>query len=193
MSATRGIHIVWMTCGTWPPGDSGKPGHWSPLFDLYGRLKRAGDRTNPPDAMTYEHARSLMKEPAKVLRADEIDIVAGALGEYLGPGMDREPTPGKPGAMCYAAAIEPTHVHLLLGPVREDIGRFVGRLKGSSSSAARKHPANRDRRRTWASGYWKVFLFDDDAVGAVADYVAAHNTRRGLAAARLAWVTPLPG
>jgi hypothetical protein len=155
MSATRGIHIVWMTCGTWPPGDSGKPGHWSPLFDLYGRLKRAGDRTNPPDAMTYEHARSLMKEPAKVLRADEIDIVAGALGE--------------------------------------DIGRFVGRLKGSSSSAARKHPANRDRRRTWASGYWKVFLFDDDAVGAVADYVAAHNTRRGLAAARLAWVTPLPG
>ena len=37
----------------------------------------------------------------------------------------------------------------------------------------------------------KVFLFDDEAVRAVADYVAAHNVRRGLAAARFAWVTPL--
>ncbi|MDY7109027.1 MAG: hypothetical protein SYC29_10370 [Planctomycetota bacterium] len=95
--------------------------------------------------------------------------------------------------MCFAAAIEPTHVHLLLGPVREDIERFVGRLKGSSSRAARKHPANRDRRRTRAGGYWKVFLFDDDAVRAVADHLAARNVRRGLAAARFAWVPPLPG
>jgi len=93
--------------------------------------------------------------------------------------------------MCFAAAIEPTHVHLLLGPLREEIGRFVGRLKGSSSSAARRHPANRDRRRIWASGYWKVFLFDDDAVRAVADYIAARNVRRGFPAARFAWVTPL--
>ena len=193
MGATRGIHIVWTTYGTWLPGDPNKPGHWSPLFDMYGRLKRAGHRINVPDATTYEHARSLMKEPVKVLRADEIEVVAEALDEYLGPGMDPALTPGKPGAMCFAAAIEPMHVHLLLGPVREDIGRFIGRLKGSSSSAARKHPANRDRQRIWASGYRKVFLFDDEAVRAVADYVAAHNVRRGLAAARFAWVMPLAG
>lgn len=178
---------MWTTYGTWLPGDPAKPGHWSPLFDLYGRLKRAGHQINLPDVTTYEHARSLMKEPAKVLGPDEIAFVGDALGEWLRPVGRPAASPGKPGAMCVAAAVEPTHVHLLIGPVQENIGRFVGRLKGKSSSAARGHPENWDRRRIWGTGYWKVFLFDDEAVEAVAEYVIAHNRRRGLADVPFEW------
>jgi len=85
IGATRGIHIVWTTYGTWLPGDPAKPVHWSPLFDVYGRLRRAGHRLNLPDADTHRHARSLMKEPAKVLEDDEPSIVAEVMGRYKRP------------------------------------------------------------------------------------------------------------
>ena len=91
---------------------------------------------------------------------------------------------------CYAAAIEPTHVHLLLGALEENIAQFVGRLKGTSSSAALKLPHNRDRRRIWTAGYWKVFLFDESAMRAVIEYIESHNRRAALPAA-FDWITPI--
>lgn len=189
----------------WLPGDPAKPGHWSPLYDVYGRLIRAGHQINLPDVTTYEHARSLMKEPAKVLSAEECRIVADVLGSHIAPalaGVDvRGPgapggamvTPAKAGANCvraFACAIEPTHVHLLVGPVREDIGRFVDRLKGTTSSALLQYPDNWRRKRIWTNGYWKVFLFDLDALPPVAGYIEDHNTRAGRLASPYTWLAP---
>ena len=182
MGATRGIHIIWTTYGTWLPGD--RRGHWSALLDLYGRLKRAGHQLNMPDTETHSRARSLMKESSKTLTIAEIQMVANVLGKYLAPGL-----PGA--ASCHACAIESAHVHLLLGPVGEPIGTFVGRLKGASSSAALRRPDNHGRKRIWTAGYWKAFLFEDEAVHAVAEYIEAHNTRRGLPAAPFPWISPV--
>lgn len=182
MGATRGIHVIWTTYGTWLPGD--RRGHWSAMLDLYGRLKQAGHQLNMPDAETHSRARSLMKESPKELTIDDIHIVTDILGSYLAPG--------SPGATsCHACAIEPAHVHLLLGPVGEPIGTFVGRLKGASSSAVLRRPGNHGHKRIWTAGYWKVFLFEDEAVYAVAEYIEAHNTRRGLPPAPFPWITPI--
>lgn len=200
MGITVGIHLIWTTYGTWLPGDPSKPGHWSPLFDVYGRLKRSGHRLNVPDPVTYAHARSLMNEPAKTLSDDERRMVANVIGVYLAPalaGANCE-APGKPGAKwgekreivrAYACAIEPTHVHLLVGPVREDIGRFVGRLKGAASSALLTLPCNRGRTRIWTAGYWKVFLFDHEAFHAVRTYVERHNIRSGRPVSPYEWLS----
>lgn len=89
-----------------------------------------------------------------------------------------------PRCRVLALAIEATHFHLLTGPLRggESIGRFVGRLKGRTSSAVLNLPDNADRKRVWTSGYWKVFLFDDHGVEMVREYIENHNVRRGLAA-----------
>lgn len=219
MGSTLGIHLVWTTYGTWLPGDPSKSGHWSPLFDAYGRLRRAGQQINLPDRATHAHARSLMNEEPKVLTAEECHIVAQVLGSHIAPALagenarrslsaksthapkpmgNRTITPAEAGAQCppgdtvraYACAIEPTHVHLLIGPVREDIGRFVGRLKGTTSSALLDHPDNWGRRRIWTSGYWKVFLFDIDARFAVERYIQQHNVRAGRPPSPYPWLTP---
>lgn len=180
---TLATHLIWTTYGTWLPGDPGKPGHWSPLFDLYGRLVCSGHRLNVPDATTYEHALQRMTEPPKCLRDNESDLVAAVLSRHLAPALAGAPS-------AYACAIEPNHIHLLVGPVRERIDRFVGRLKGSSSAALRKHPNNWDRTRSWTAGYWKVFLFDRDAVCAVTKYIESHNLRRGIPARPYEWIQP---
>ncbi len=186
MGATRGIHVIWTTYGTWLPGY--RRGHWSALLDLYGRLKRAGHQLNMSDTETHSRARSLMKDAPKELTINDIQIVADILGPYLAPDLSGAGSGHR--VVCHACAIEPAHEHVLFGPVGEPIGTFVSRLKGASSSAVLRRPGNHGRKRIWTAGYWKVFLFDDEAVFAVAQYIEAHNTRRGLPAAPFPWITP---
>src|SRR3954468_16928957 len=96
----------------------------------------------------------------------------------------------EPTARIHAAAIERTHVHLLLSPLDEDIERVVGRIKGRTSSAVVHQGSEPGRQRTWTAGYWKVFLFEDRAAPLVARCIEAHNERRGLPAAPYDWITP---
>lgn len=172
-----GIHIIWTTYGTWLPGDA--RGHWSPLFDFYGRLIRDGHRLNVPDKKTHMVARTLLKEPPKVLAPAEMEIVADVIGNIAGGIAIPGRTAGKPAAMCgvHALAIEPTHVHLLIGPLREDLSDTVGRIKGISSSLIGGLPQNSKRSRTWTASFWRVFLYEPRSFGAVRDYVEAHNVR----------------
>ncbi|MCH8316282.1 MAG: transposase [Planctomycetes bacterium] len=181
MPRTCAIHVVWTTYGTWLPGDA--RGHWSPLLDFYGRLKRAGHQLNLADPETHRHARSIMKEPAKTLCENDSQIVAGEIGRQLSPGM--------PGAMwnIHAATIEPTHVHLLFGRLRNDIGTVVGRLKSRTSSVLLHQPENGGRSRIWTAGYWKVFIFDESVIPIVIQYIQEHNLRRGKPAAPFDWIT----
>lgn len=180
---TCGIHLVWTTYGTWLPGD--RRGHWSPLFDLYGGIRDRGGKLNLPDAVTHRRAAELMKEPPKWLDPDEIATVADELSRHVAV----PPVPAWPPVPAvWAAAIEPNHVHLLVGPVRENLARFVGRIKGRTSSAVGALPRNADRARVWTDGYWKVFLFDEEGIVAVKRYIDAHNVRRGLAAEPFPWI-----
>jgi len=175
---TQGIHLIWTTYGTWLPGD--RRGHWSPLFDLYGSIREQGGKLNIPDSETVARVSSQMTEPPKWLTPEEIAVVADELGKLVTP----------PNPPAWAATIEANHVHLLVGPMTENISRYTGRLKGRTSSEIGALPTNSDRERVWTSGYWKVFLFDEIAVQAVKRYIDAHNTRRGLPAKPYPWITP---
>jgi hypothetical protein len=203
---TLAIHLIWTTYLTWPPGDP--RGHWSALFDMYGKLMKPGRRLNLPDPATYARSMKLAKEPPKVLSPREMALCADVIGDHIAAGLPavgqqaanapaRVPgyvgryvtTPLKyPPPQCVAAAIEPTHVHLLIGPCEEDISAFAGRIKGRSSSELGRIPENAGRKRVWTEGYWNVFLFDEEAVRTVKDYVEDHNRRRGLPSAPFTWV-----
>ncbi len=176
--ATCGIHLVWTTYMTWLPGDP--RGHWSPLFDFYGRLIAKGRQLRMSDPVTCSVSMAVAKETPKILNAAERDTVAENIGQIARNGVG-----------LHAAAIEPTHVHLLAGPITEDVGRFAGRLKGMTSSAVLGVPGNGRRKRTWTSGYWKVFLYDLESMVAVKSYIDDHNLRRGLPAEPFDWLTPL--
>jgi hypothetical protein len=177
---TLGIHLIWTTYGTWLPGDD--RGHWSALFDLYGSIRERGGKLNIPDPETRIRAKSRMTETPKWLSPEEIAIVAEELGILLSP----------PNPPCWAATIESNHIHLLVGPVTEDIAPYAGRLKGRTSSEVGALSRNAGRERVWTSGYWKVFLFDEIAVTAVKRYIDTHNTRRGLPAEPYSWITHCP-
>ena len=144
--AILGVHWVWSTYGSWLPGDA--RGHWSPLFDVYGRIVERGGKLNMPDSVSVREAFDLGKEPPKVLNVAEQRIVECAISKLIRPPGAPDPNDTRP--VVWAAAVEPTHVHLLTSVPREKFGAFVGRLKGTSSSAVlAEFPG---RTRTWASG-----------------------------------------
>ena len=174
------IHAIWTTYMTWPPGDARS--HWSALFDFYGRLIEQGHKLNLPDRNTRQHAMELAKEPPRLLSELDQRIVADTIG-----GLLKADIRGK----VHAAAVERTHVHLLFGPLNENIERVIGRIKGRTSSEVIARGSEPGRRRTWTAGYWKVFLFDERSLPFVARYIEAHNERRGLPAAPFGWITPL--
>ena len=175
---TCGIHLIWTTYGTWLPGDD--RGHWSALFDLYGSIRERGGKLNAPDDTTRTRVLGQLSEPPKRLDADEIAVIAEELRRHVAPA----------GPKAWAVAIEPNHVHLLIGPVDETLSKFAGRIKGRTSSVVGALPKNGGRERVWTSGFWKVFLFDDTGVTAVREYIEAHNVRRRLSAAPYPWIVP---
>ncbi|MCC6680905.1 MAG: hypothetical protein IT445_08380 [Phycisphaeraceae bacterium] len=73
------------------------------------------------------HARGPVSDGAP---DDSISKPRPRPGLYEGTGGELYPYP-----VCYAAAIEHNHAHFLFGPIAENLDRFVGRLKGMSSSA----------------------------------------------------------
>jgi hypothetical protein len=178
------VHWIWSTYGTWLPGDA--RGHWSPLFDLYGHIIERGGKLNLPDPISTQVAMALAKESPRVLDDPEQQIVADVIGTRVMP--PNCTGPGEPRPACWAAAVEQTHVHLLTAVPDENFGAFIGRLKGTTSAAV--IAAVPGRKRTWSSGYWKVYLFDVIAVEAVMRYIEAHNERKGMAGRPYEWISP---
>jgi REP element-mobilizing transposase RayT len=175
------VHLIWTTYGTWLPGDV--RGHWSPLFDLYGRLRAQGHRLNLPDETTEQTSLHRLSHSPTILSSSDVAVVAQTIGSLVA-------SPQRLGASrIHAAAIESNHTHLLVGGLTDTVSRIVGRLKGQTSSSVAA--ANGDgSSRTWTTGYWKVYLFDEHAIAAVASYIEQHNIRRGLPARPYHWIAP---
>ena len=166
---------------TWPPGD--RRGHWSALFDFYGRLIERGHKLNLPDPQTVARAEELAKEPERVLNELDRRVVADTIGIVLRDDLEgRVPT--------YAGAVERTHTHLLLGETTINIDKLIGRIKSRTSSAVIKSGSEPWRTRTWTTGFWRVFVYDVTAIPDIQRYIERHNERAGLPPAPHPWITP---
>ena len=181
---TVGIHVIWTTYMTWPPGDP--RGHWSALVDLYGHIVRKGGRLNMPDPITLQHAMDVADGPKVILSDVEQRAVAHRIGRML---IDDSVIAG---SRAFAAAVEPTHVHILFSSLQYNVDDVVGRIKSQTSSMLLEMRGQPEVRRIWTNGSWKVFLFDAEGVAAVQNYVEEHNERRRLAQSPYAWLRPYP-
>jgi REP element-mobilizing transposase RayT len=120
MGRTLAIHWAATTYGTWLHGDP--RGSWR-----NGRLIG-------PDLYLEAAARASMSADAVVLDDIERQLVAESFGSVV-----REQ-----GHRIHAATVQPTHVHLVLAPLKENLTTVVARLKRRSAAAVLA------QRRRWA-------------------------------------------
>ena len=190
-SRTRAIHVVWTTYMSWLPGD--KRGHWSPLLDFYGRLIKRGHRLNIADDIMRLAAVNSARGTARHLTKRDILLAADTIADIIPGGPKVGMVGGKSASQwtIYAAAIECEHLHLLLAANTENVSTLIGRIKGKSSRAI--NAANHRTGETlWTAGFWRVFLFDWQAVRAARDYIVNHNVRRNIPNDPFPWITPPP-
>ena len=188
---TLAIHVVWTTYMSWLPGD--KRGHRSPLMDFYGRLIARGHQLNIADEITRLAATAIARGTARHLEPADTLLAADTIGQVIPGGLEVGMADGKPASRwtIYAAAIEREHLHLLLAANTEDVSKLVGRVKGKSSRTI-NHANGCTGKTLWTAGFWRVFLFDWDAVRAARNYIVNHNVRRNIPVDPFPWITPPP-
>ncbi|HEX5471066.1 MAG TPA: hypothetical protein VFW73_04230, partial [Lacipirellulaceae bacterium] len=112
----------------------------------------------------------------------------------------------------YATAILATHVHVVFGPLGENLDTVIARLKRRTAAAVlkrrREMPATADPakmaglyrrpilsrrapRSLWSAGKFPVFIFDEQHLFNAIEYVRDHNRRVGSAADPFDWIEPL--
>jgi REP element-mobilizing transposase RayT len=121
-------------------------------------------------------AAERMTHPPTVLDDRMIDAVAMAVANGAAASDWR----------VAAAAIERTHMHLLLTATSRDVERTVKWISQQTTKAVHRETAFAGP--VWSEGRWLEYVFDDGHWENLRRYIERHNERRGLPAAPWQWV-----
>ena len=149
---------------------------------VHGEVVRATSRRshawNPHDVRARLIAKADLKRPHVWFNGEQAREVARGFADYC----------VKNGVICWAAAVMPGHVHLVLAGAWADDDP-ADRLKGRASAFLRRaglHPFcgyedARGRLPTpWAVGRWRVFLDTEGEVARAVRYVETNPEKDGL-------------
>jgi hypothetical protein len=185
MRRTLAIHWAQTTHGTWLHGDP--RGSWRD-----GRLIG-------PDPRLEAEAREFLRDDAVVLNEGERQLIADEFGKIVRSQRHR----------VFAATIQATQIHVVFGPLNENIKTVIARFKYRSAAAVLAHrrnsrpaetaglhsravPARRPTPRSiWTAGRFPVFIFNELQLTNAIEYVRDHNRREGMAPDCYDWIDPL--
>lgn len=169
-------HLIWTNYGNWLPNDprgSGSHCVESHALAELGELHFGRRRIQPaPVAVRafYQQAEPRLKH--SVIRFDDKQINLIAIGVANAIAKHRY--------TCYACAIMPDHMHVLIRKHRDNSETMIENLQ----AASRKHLVESDSvdhdHPIWTDGGYKRFLSTPDDVRRVIRYVDANPSKSGL-------------
>ena len=171
-----GYHLIWTAYGHWLPNDprgSGSKLVRSSQLAKLGELHYGRKRVQPAGkdiGAFYEQAKFTLNYPVLEFDANAIGTIATAFGETI-----RE----KP-YTCYACAIMPDHVHLVIRKHRDSAEDMIASLQKSSCLALGAMGFGGDGHPIWTHGGWRVFLDDPDEIRRTIRYVEHNPVAEGL-------------
>jgi REP element-mobilizing transposase RayT len=182
-------HLVWTAYGTWLPNDprgSGSQEVASPLLAEIGELHLGRKPVQPHFREVrdfYQRAEPLLKFDVSRFDQGQIEAIAAAFSEIIA---EQQYT-------CYACAVLPDHVHIVIRKHRDRAEEMIARLQEASRlrlCSARLVPSEHP---VWTGGGWKSFLDSPTAVTAAARYVEKNPLKAGLGTQNWTFVQPYDG
>ncbi len=175
-------HAIFTTYGTWLPNDprgSYSRAVYKEELEALGPI-RYGPQDPPPDRVTMRRFRvaavpRLSRPPYYFSNASRA-VVATAFARVVTRLSLNVP----------ACAIMNEHVHFLVWRSKYTIEYIVNQLKGAATGALKLSAT------PWTRGRWKVFINDEAALRAAAQYVEANPEAARLRPQRWGFVAPLP-
>ena len=169
VSDTLGFHIVKSGYGLWLPGDV--RGSWSAAWD-----KKIGyyepHMLHPGDPVRERMAQERMKHRPVRLNAEMISAVEHAIDECV--------TKSAGGLRIVAAAIESTHMHLLIPFHSRNIDVTAKWIADQTTKAVHRHTQHAGP--VWCKGKWRSYIFEEFLWENIWEYIERHNTRHGRSA-----------
>jgi REP element-mobilizing transposase RayT len=180
-----GYHLVWTAYGWWLPNDPRGSGSRTVRMGTLQELgeihhgRKVVQPTGREIRTFYEHAEEVLKHPLLTFDEMERTIIGTALGESL--ECERY--------TCYACAVMPDHVHILIRKHRHTAEEMAENLmlatRAKLVGAGRREPTH----PTWLTGPgWNVFLDHPDEVRRTIGYIERNPIKIGLPEHKWAFV-----
>ena len=182
-------HLVWTAYGWWLPNDPRGSTSRSIASDVIaelGALHYGRKKVQPASREIqrfYERAEEVLKFP--LLRFSPAECAA------IGAGFRRVIADCR--YTCYACAIMPDHVHVLIRKHRDLAEQMIENLKRGSCEAVIDLGKRRSDHPVWGGPGWKVFLDSVEDIRRTVRYVDANPTKARLPAQSWNFVTAYDG
>jgi REP element-mobilizing transposase RayT len=163
-------HLMWTTYGWWLPNDprgSTSRTIRSDLIAELGELHFGRKKLQPAGGEIrafYTQAGASLKHPLLKFSPAEFPIVAAAIGAAI----------EECGYACYAAAVMPDHVHVVIRKHRDLGEAMIERIQALSRKRLVEAGLRQGEHPVWTRGGWKVFLDHPEEVRRTVGYVE-HN------------------
>jgi REP element-mobilizing transposase RayT len=167
-------HLVLGAYGFWLPNDP--RGSWSDFvwsWELlrFGKPVKARSRQSlahaPCDPKWQGRAKAALKYPAAVFTEQQMSAIGSGFAAAIDEGVYR----------CFACAIMPEHVHIVLARHERSAGKIVGHLRSKATARLRDEGLWDAERPVWGENCWKVYLDDEADVGRSVAYTNDNLSR----------------
>ena len=162
-----GYHLIWTVYGRWLPNDPrGSTSHEirAAAIAALGEIHYGRKRVQPAGRVIREFrdaARGVLEHPLLDLSSAEIEIVGRACGEVIDT---RSYT-------CYACAVLPDHVHLLIRKHRDRAETMIAGLQDANRTAVQGRGSYTTDHPVWGGLGWKVYLESRDDMQRTVAYI----------------------
>ncbi|SRR6266496_876326 len=179
-------HLVWTIYGYWLPNDlrgSMSKRIRNDLLKELGDLHYGRKKIQPlaKDLRAFdERADAVLKFPVIELSADARRTIADAFAHVV----------TKCKYTCYACAIMPDHVHLLIRKHKHQAGEMIHNLQRQSHLLLRERGFFDMHHPIWGGPGWNVFLDHPEEVWRTISYIEQNPVKIGLPKQEYAFVTP---
>jgi REP element-mobilizing transposase RayT len=184
-----GYHLVWTAYGWWlpndPRGSMSNFVHSDILFDL-GQLHYGRKRIQPAarDVRAfYEEAKGKLQFNLLEMTAPEVKLIADAFQDVI----------WQEEYMCYACALMPDHVHILIRKHKHAAEDMIANLQFESRFRLRDFGLRTADHPVWGGPGWKVFLDSPEDIRRTIRYIEDNPLKMGLPAQKWGFVKAYDG
>jgi REP element-mobilizing transposase RayT len=169
-------HIIWTNYGTWlgnDPRGSGSRSVYTPALAALGEAHYGRRKTQPKRQVVrefFQEAEARLQFPIIHFRPAQFAEIAGAFAETV---RNRSYT-------CYACAILPDHVHLVIRKHRDAAEEMIENFQNGSQLHLRSKGIVPVDHPVWTLNGWHVFLDSTAAVWGRIRYVEGNPSKDGL-------------
>ncbi len=182
-------HLTWTAYGLWLPNDprgSMSEHVASDVVAELGELHYGRKPVQPAGWMIKsfrERAKEVLKFPILKFSRDDVDTIACSFAECI----------RKQVYTCYACAIMPDHIHLLIRKHRKQAEDMIEDFQAVSRLRLRNADHRTHDHPVWGGPGWKVFLEHPDDIRRTIPYIEQNPVKWRLPEQHWEFVTPYDG